>query len=488
MTNYFDKYIKYKSKYFTLKHQIGGQQNLMDFLYEIEQYMMDIFIYFCKSSIDIIPYSKNNGEFQFVDEPVRNLGNVADVLGLLQVYPQMKNDNIKKIAFKTIENYKFLNLNTGAKSFLLISMIFYQISFNEKIYNSNIEIIVNDLFSRIQNNGSIICEDQIFFAGEILHALNIYNEYVKPLDLPVDKISDYYQKYYENNVLDNNRLFPFFVNWQLQGLTVNNKYTNILINQTTDFLDNNQINILVEYACALEGLVIHLDIDTIYSKYRKYISNLIELFKQAKSDDYNGYRLDELAHCMNVFLNILMKNRLELWKLREIPVIFLKTGDVIRIENKETDRYTREGVFITIYENDKLAGCIGSFYDKNKNIPLENKIIDRTIATANDRRFGHNLEYFRNRNNISTTITIIGPVKIYDINDVNDYYVARYHGVILYCDNQQYSTYLPNVIAEQKWLDGYNLNIVKIIKSLEHKSGISSCNGVKIGLYSGYEI
>jgi AMMECR1 domain-containing protein len=169
--------------------------------------------------------------------------------------------------------------------------------------------------------------------------------------------------------------------------------------------------------------------------------------------------------------------------LRNIPVEYASTK---KYQPIQIPGFTNEGVFVTLYERGDLAGCIGSFYGKQGSIV--EKIINQTNQSMEDFRFGHGSNYFTGRKNITSTITILGPVTKHDLQTVNDFYVPAYHGVILYCDGQQRSTYLPHVMIEQKWIKNGGLNVDEVVTSLQHKAGVSLCGKIEIGLYAGYEI
>jgi len=482
---YYQKYVKYKDKYLTLQKR---GVDIMSHLYQLEEILMEIFIYFRRCIRDNrIAYEKVNGELKYIVEPVRNLGNVADILCVLHLYPQMGEEIIRITSLKTLNYYSHMRLNCGADAFLLIGMIFYDRIY-PPVFSEMIEMKKDNLMQLI-SKGLLRCEDQDFFAGEVLHSLNIYEKYVGELSYDRNSVliayADFFAKKY---VGQKNDLLPFFTNWQLQAFLGENHYTRSLIEEITGYLQEAKIDNLVTYACALEGLSLHLDLEQLWMSYGGYVEDIISLYHEGKQREYNNLRLDELGHAMMLSLHILEKNRRELWLLKDIPRLLVQqTEKVIFPPSPEISRYTREGVFVTIYENGELAGCIGSFYGDQEE-SLASKIGKYTDYSMKDPRFQHGVTYYRGRTGIHTTTTILGPVKIHSLDVVNKYYIPRYHGIILYCDNQIVSTYLPVVMAEQNWIRDTILDKEAVVSSLKNKGGIRDCPDITIGLYPGYEI
>jgi AMMECR1 domain-containing protein len=504
--NSYQKYMKYKHEYDCLKKQIGGSEDLF---YEIENQLMILYLYFIRNiHNNKLPYSKEHGKLKYVGSKrtkvlpealdiefhsisngsaIRNIGNISDILYVLTIYPQMLHiTNIMQTFINyNIDHYLTKKLDLGSKSFLLISMIYYQKVFNTNVYDADIEHIKNDIIDHIKPTGEIICDHQEFFAGEALHSLNIYEEYVGVLNFQYkDKIIVFYENYYREHFENkDNNLLPFFANWQLQGFLENNQYTEKLINHVTQYMDDKKHMSIVEYACALEGLTKHLTYDEIKQKYNGHIKNLCDLIGQASENTYDNMRFDELGHCISLFVNITRKRREPLLQVRNVPIKYIGNENI----NKNNVN-VHEGIFVTLYANDKLAGCIGSFYNDDKKENLITKIINQTTKSMNDSRFMYDNKYFR-ENKITSTITILGSIKRYNIQTINDAYIPGYHGIILYCDNEQLSTYLPSVMIEQGWItDNIQLRITDVVESLKRKAGVRDCSNVEIGLYAGYEI
>ena len=180
-----------------------------------------------------------------------------------------------------------------------------------------------------------------------------------------------------------------------------------------------------------------------------------------KNKSYNEKSIDLLKiprlimiYCKN---NNLLGKRLDNNKIEEIVNDFLI--DKI-IKNKIIKEY---GIFITINENEKLRGCIGTFKLSDN---LQKTIGIYTLESAfNDKRFkpiynidnlSYKINFLERPREIGTTLEDLEEnIKIWDKNN------SEGHGITLYFENNRSATYLASVL-----LDAYN---VKNIKNLREK-------------------
>ena len=135
----------------------------------------------------------------------------------------------------------------------------------------------------------------------------------------------------------------------------------------------------------------------------------------------------------------------------------------------------KRGVFVTIYKDGKLRGCIGT-HESDK--PLSQLVPQMAIAAAFfDRRFPKLKEEEIGDIKIELSVYLSGLVKI---DDVNQYQVGR-HGIILRKGRRE-ATFLPKVPREQGW------DREETLEQLGRKAGLAPGGwrdkGVEFYIYS----
>ncbi len=104
----------------------------------------------------------------------------------------------------------------------------------------------------------------------------------------------------------------------------------------------------------------------------------------------------------------------------------------------------RRGVFVTIYKDGRMRGCIGTH---TSDVPLVQQVARTAIDAAFfDRRFPRLTPGEVNDIKIELSVYLSGLVKI---NDISQYEIGR-HGIIMR-KGRQGATFLPKVPVEQGW-------------------------------------
>ncbi|MDA3928782.1 MAG: AmmeMemoRadiSam system protein A [Prolixibacteraceae bacterium] len=125
--------------------------------------------------------------------------------------------------------------------------------------------------------------------------------------------------------------------------------------------------------------------------------------------------------------------------------LFHSTKNQYEITTKETTPNLKSycGVFVSLYNNDTLRGCIGSL---TSSLPLTETLISSTISAAkNDSRFPPITA--KEINEISIELSILTPLeKIYSLNN----FELGKHGIYIKKGGQS-GTFLPQVASQTNW-------------------------------------
>lgn len=128
------------------------------------------------------------------------------------------------------------------------------------------------------------------------------------------------------------------------------------------------------------------------------------------------------------------------------------------------------GLFVTIYKNQHLRGCIGRI--QADNVPIYQSIVDETIATAySDPRFKPVIQ--PELQDLTYEITLLSPLRPIG-NYKTDIQVGK-HGVWL--QNGFYrAVFLPQVPVEQ----GRNWTLIEYLNELARKAGMPPRSGINL--------
>ena len=151
------------------------------------------------------------------------------------------------------------------------------------------------------------------------------------------------------------------------------------------------------------------------------------------------------------------------------------------------------GIFVTIYKNNKLRGCIGTFEIINN---LINTILDRSYESSfNDDRFDPiiriELPELSYKINFLKKSFMIEPT----IESLINNFITGLHGIRIYFNSNRSATYIASVMTEHYELhliniksDEYYNKIKKIIEDLQIKANSDSDIISKIELYECIEL
>lgn len=123
---------------------------------------------------------------------------------------------------------------------------------------------------------------------------------------------------------------------------------------------------------------------------------------------------------------------------------YLKTGKKRDIEDPWSEGILNEktGVFVSVYVNNELRGCIGSFASEK----TLNHLIQKTaVSSVKDRRF--NAIEPEDIKNMELEISVLSPMK--KIESVNEIAMGK-HGIYIH-KNISSGTYLPQVAIKTGW-------------------------------------
>ena len=197
------------------------------------------------------------------------------------------------------------------------------------------------------------------------------------------------------------------------------------------------------------------------------VSYLSFIFRATKMN--NG--IDKLYTYANLKIEIENNPQINIMKLCHENIALIPRASIILYDSLskpdkmlklfadyETDEY---GVFVSMYDNDELQGCIGTFADGPDvaKYNLYQLIVLYTFKTIyQDDRFVDNiLRHIENYSYAYTTtrltfkVNLLGKKFKIKYEDFWSVYIPCVHGIILKYLNSS-ATFLPNVMLEQKWL------------------------------------
>ncbi len=122
---------------------------------------------------------------------------------------------------------------------------------------------------------------------------------------------------------------------------------------------------------------------------------------------------------------------------------FLATGNHEDYPAKDHELLAPRGCFVTLRENGKLRGCVGTFDDSK---PLVQNVARMAISAATqDHRF-HPVTK-EELSKVDIEISVIGPLEKAETLDSIE--IGK-HGVMVQYKNRR-GTFLPDVAVERKW-------------------------------------
>jgi AmmeMemoRadiSam system protein A len=120
---------------------------------------------------------------------------------------------------------------------------------------------------------------------------------------------------------------------------------------------------------------------------------------------------------------------------------------------------TRCGAFVSLYVDDKLRGCIGTFSEEE---PVYRNVKNMAVSAATtDKRFSPILP--KELDSLAIEISVLSPrTRIYDISDI----IIGKHGIYM-TQGLNRGTMLPQVAVAQNW------NVEELLGNCSrHKAGI----------------
>jgi AmmeMemoRadiSam system protein A len=100
---------------------------------------------------------------------------------------------------------------------------------------------------------------------------------------------------------------------------------------------------------------------------------------------------------------------------------YVKYGEVLKLKNYPKELNEKRAVFVTIYKNNKLRGCIGSLAD----LPLIENLINAAISACEDPRFPPLSK--EELNKIKIEVSILNEFKKSSIEEIKEFK----HGVYI---------------------------------------------------------
>jgi len=472
--NYYKKYIKYKKKYLNIK---SGKISFGDFNVNVDE------VFISGGFIDIHKHPKKF----FLDENVSKI--------------KFKNRNIQAILLphaghsfiKNIIELSFCNIRPNYLYIVLLTT--NHIDKNNYQPNSTIDNVKILSLDDVEKNND-------HFMNE--HSYLSILPYIKQFNIPMyllsighfdEKIVNSLKKIINENVLliGNTDLLhcgPEFDTEIPKNIDEYNLHTIQLILSKKDLKKND--------ACGIEVIKIF---NSFVNDYESYIYTSSD--KIIKSDTSVGYigivyaneiNLENFSYLLSLPKKILETNKQYLGKRTHT----INIDEIRKNINIPEKLYIKDisGIFITIYKNHKLRGCVGTFELLGDIIDT---IINRVIETStNDIRFEpiqeNELEFLSYKINFLKKPFSIGK----DIDKLIQTIKIGKHGITTkFTDGS--ATYLASVLSEMKtstktFPKSFNITeenkkekIYEIIDSLKNKCG---CTGplIDIELYECYEM
>lgn len=196
-----------------------------------------------------------------------------------------------------------------------------------------------------------------------------------------------------------------------------------------------------------------------------------------------------------------------------IMASFIQTTDLDLLYSSinnmiEGDYKLQKGVFISLYDLNKLIGCIGTFYEdaiKSNRTLLQNIILYTINTVFLDNRFGdhilrnyQNYYYLYSTDRIHTSINLLNESREIKPDNFWEEYVPCLHGITLHY-NSRSATFLPNVMKEQGWISNCQKVVYhkeefekNVFGALFNKMGLPFVHYYnwkqgRVFLYEGYE-
>ena len=201
---------------------------------------------------------------------------------------------------------------------------------------------------------------------------------------------------------------------------------------------------------------------------------------------------------------------------RVIMMLKNKYGKVSK-ELLEGNYDDKRGIFVTLEDNGRLKGCIGSFYDENNGNFYGKMMRDTLLTVYDDNRFDNILRYKRNHKHLYASVRLNFKVnmlsKEFKVDNFWSMYKPCVHGIILKYNGSS-STFLPSVMLDQGWIkncgdvgdkkkfenavfgallkkmghNAPNTAFGALLKKMGHNVAWSNVkNNVEISLYEGHE-
>lgn len=266
-----------------------------------------------------------------------------------------------------------------------------------------------------------------------------------------------------------------------------------------DEINNNTIKNIIEFKDLDSNLMCGFNVIKLFNqiiklKNFKYHSKYYQTSDKIEpSENSVGYTTIIYTNQNNLNINNLLKIPR---KVMESELVKSKLGK--RISNLELNELTNKlsndniynysyGIFVTIENEKDLRGCIGQFNPSNK---LDKLITELTLKSAFfDNRFYDNMITREELNELSYKVNFLKrPIKIYPISkdiydSVKDNMIIGLHGITLYFDNNNSSTYLANVIKDIGINKITKESWKKLKNSLSRKANSMTNSIVKIEIY-----
>jgi AmmeMemoRadiSam system protein B/uncharacterized protein (TIGR00296 family) len=358
--------------------------------------------------------------------------------------------------------------------------------------------ILNDDTYIFNNEGldDIIKNDKVF---EKEHSWLVQLPFIEKKDnLTVILVNQYNDKIFNSifNIIEEDTLL--IANTDLLHCGPN--YNNICPDNV-DEINNNTIKDIIEFkdldSNSLCGFnVIKLFNQIIKLKNYKYHSKYYQTSDKIEPSE-NSVGYTTIIYTNQNKDNLDINNLLKIpRKVMESELVKSKLGkrisnlELIELTNKLSDdtiyKYSY-GIFVTIENNKELRGCIGQFNQSDK---LDKLITKLTLKSAFfDSRFYDNMITKEELSELSYKVNFLKrPIKIYPkkkniYDSVKDNMIIGVHGITLYFDNNNSSTYLANVITDLG-INEINKELWKKLKnSLSRKANSMTNSIVKIEIY-----
>ncbi len=442
--SYYLKYLKYKNKYSQLKNQLGG--NWIDNNYPPS------FTFGSKNiKAMILPHAGSRFVKPIMDYIFDQIdNNLFDNIIIISTNHKDKNNYI-------FDSYDKVNISEH--SFLSVKPYITRISelTNLSKLTNNIKIFVIGSYSDDYCNQNIltnIIDTTLIIANtDLLHCGENYNN-TCPTDI-LDHNRQIINNIINNNIGDNSdmcghnaiKTFLYVIN------KLKYSFSEYVYNSSDKIIDDT--NNSVGYLGMIYNDKNNLD-NTIRNnlQHNKILSSLPELFTRYLFDNN---LTDNLSNSITRFRKDKLNNN------------YLIINDI-------------DGIFITINNNNKLRGCIGTFR-------LKGDVIDTILHQTYLSLFSdHRFDPVNNQELQDLTYSITYLKKPFEINKdkLYDTFIVGLHGITLYFESTS-ATYLASVMIEHFQLNkgdrlkesDYN----RIKQSLQDKSGSSTDIINKIEIY-----